>query len=820
MIELNNIIKRFKKIGKKRLLVFNNISKSFPDRGMVFIVGEEKSGKTTFLNLLAGLDKLSFGNIYIDNRILSFDEMDDIYKYRLNQVSYIFSENNMKKFEMVRTALKKVLKRKHELEGNDDSLLKILKGLQIEHLKNKLQIQLTKRESQKVGLALSIAKDTPIILVDEPSYELLDILKGLSLSKLVIVTSKDELLAKSYGNRIIYIENGKMDRDLMLSSNSVYEPNERSVPKVKTNQLKSLNLIQIIKKMTLTLVLLISFAFVLYIASIDKVMNAFDTFDTLIQTTESNESYVLPIYKYQERAFTYGWTFIIRAGTFNHPEDVRESYREVIDEKTNQRLPLYASYFFNKNFQDFFDVEFAEIGIDDIKQFRSLHFTEAILVDDFSKFNEPLLMGVYPLGASEILIYDYMAEQIVTSGIDGLKDISDLLNYELIDKDTNFMMKISGILRSQYGDYRYIEGQSQSKIMSEKTYLQSLQSIYANPDFLSQIKSEGLTFSIHEVKIQDYLDRNIESDLEFRKVGYIDDIQDYTWIGDHYPYNNGIYISKHQLAELLDVDPSLIDSDYVNDLALYTRYTFEISSFYYDYSWNKSNTNKIYIKILGVYDSDTLDKNTLYTHLDIKSRYPNNGSLRRFYLGLDTNWDLNKEVLEAFKVPDSKSFIFFYENLEYSTDDFGIYSAHRLMTEETKLMVYEIQNDYLIYTVLSVLVMIITTFIFVYMVMPYNQMNIYIERMRGRRNLALGIKFFIEMSLLAVVVSFIVYYPTLLSIQNIEETLLNIKPYLYLNLYMEPTYLLKVFLWVYPILILLTVIQYSIRLTQYPLSEN
>src|SRR5690606_24107764 len=143
----------------------------------------------------------------------------------------------------------------------------------------------------------------------------------------------------------------------------------------------------------------------------------------------------------------------------------------------------------------------------------------------------------------------------------------------------------------------------------------------------------------------------------------------------------------HQLAEMIGVDPILIDDDYVNSLALYTSYTFEISSFYYDYSWNKSNISKMYLKILGVYDSDTLNEHTLYTQLDVKYRYPNNGSLRRFYLGLDTDWELNNEVLEAFKVPDSKSFIFFYENLEYTTDDFGIYSAQRLKSEETRILV-------------------------------------------------------------------------------------------------------------------------------------
>jgi len=820
MIQLNNIIKRYKKYGKKRVLVFNNVSKTFPDAGMIFLVGNEKSGKTTFLNILAGLDKLSFGNIYINNRILSFDEMDDIYRYRLNQVSYIFAGNNISSIITVGSALKKILKKKHGSFYQEKLVINLLKKLEIEHLRNKFQIQLTQKESQKVGLAIALAKDTPIILVDEPSFELLDVLKDYMSTKLIIATTQDELLAKAYATRIIYIENGKMDKDLMISSNEPYKIEDRSIPIQRVNKLKSNNIIYFVKKMILTFFLLFAISLSIYVASINRVVNSFDTYDTLIETTESSNSYVMPIYKYQERAFTYGWSFIIRAGTFDYPQDVRESYREIIEEKANQTLPVYASYFFNKNFQDFFDLDLVEIGIEDIKQFRSLHFTEVILVDDFDRFNEVLLMGNYPITSNEILIYDYMAEQLVTSGIDGLEDISDLIDLDLVDRDTSMTMTISGILRSQYGDYRYIEGMSSSKIMPEKTYLQSLQSIYATPDFIDQVKLEGKTFSIHNIEIQDYLDRVVESNLDFRKLGYIDDIEDYDIIGDMYPYDSGIFISKHQLGEMLGVDPSIINDAYVNNLALYTSYTFEINSFYYDYSWNKSTTNKTYLKILGVYDSDSLDENTLYTQLDIQSRYPNNGSLRRFYLGLDTDWEINKEVLEAFKVPDSKSFIFFYENLEYSTDDFGIYSAHRLMSEETRFIVYGIQNDFLIYTILAVFIMILTISIFTFMVIPFKQNSIFIQRMNGKTNIFLSIEYSIEMMILGLIGLLVSYYPALWTIEFYKEELLSLKPYLHLNLSIQLSDLFHVFLWIFPIFIIFILAQYWIRLILYPLTRN
>jgi len=820
MIQLNNTIKRYRKYGKKRVLVFNNITKTFGDDGMVFIVGEEKSGKTTFLNILAGLDKLSFGSIYVGDRILSFDEIDDVYRYRLSQVSYIFSGNNISSLKTVKKVLKDVLKKKHGIEYKEQMVLDLLKKLDITHIKNKFQVQLTLKESQMVGLAIALAKDTPIILIDEPHFEILEVLKEISLKKLVIAASKDDQLANAFASRVLYIENEKMDRDLLITTNTVYNQDGKSIPIQKSNPLKKMNVVNYVKKTILILFLLLSLVFSLYIASINHIVNQFDTYDTLIETTEANNSYVMPIYKYQERAFTYGWSFIIRAGTFDYPQDVRESYRELIAEKAGNQLPVYGSYFFNKNFQDFFDVNLADIGMNQVNKFRSLHFTEVILVDDFDRFNEPLLMGFYPTTPNEILIYDYMAEQIITSGFDQLEDISDLLYYDLIDRDTSLVMTISGILKSQYGDYRYIEGESTSKIVPEKTYLQSLQSIYANPEFMNQVDLEKNTFSIHQVRIQDYLDQNVESSLEFRKMGYIDDLDDYNLIGNKYPFHNGIYISKHQLAEMLGIDPSIIDANYVNNLALYTSYTFEVSSFYYDYSWSKSIASKIYLKILGVYDSDSLDSNTLYTHLDIKSRYPSNGNLRRFYLGLDTDWDLNKQVLESFKVPDSKSFVFFYENLEYSTDDFGIYSAHRLMSEETRFKVYEIQNDFLIYTFISIFIMIASTFIFTLFLIPFDQNKINVERMLGKKNTCLVIKYSMEIFLIAFLGLIITYFPTYWKVESIKSGFLELKPYLHLNLFLKVSDVLSVFLWIMPIFFIFAVLNYFVRLMLYPLIRN
>ena len=72
MFELTNISKSFKD-GEKNKVIFKDCSFTFPDKGMIFIVGKSGCGKSTLLNLLAGFDtpdegKISFFHYFLQKR--------------------------------------------------------------------------------------------------------------------------------------------------------------------------------------------------------------------------------------------------------------------------------------------------------------------------------------------------------------------------------------------------------------------------------------------------------------------------------------------------------------------------------------------------------------------------------------------------------------------------------------------------------------------------------------------------------------------------------------------------------------------------------
>ena len=108
MIKLIDINKYYSsQQGKFHAL--KNINITFPDQGMVYIVGKSGSGKSTLLNVIGGIDKYDSGKLIIENNVLSDNELNsttdvidtakftrrDYNSYRNTYIGFIFQEFNV-----------------------------------------------------------------------------------------------------------------------------------------------------------------------------------------------------------------------------------------------------------------------------------------------------------------------------------------------------------------------------------------------------------------------------------------------------------------------------------------------------------------------------------------------------------------------------------------------------------------------------------------------------------------------------------------------------------------------------------------------------
>lgn len=199
-------------IGYNNNLVVSNVNISLKPGDMVALVGPNGAGKSTLFKTLAGNIKPLAGSIEIN----SFNALEIKAKERAKLMSVVFTERPddmfLTVFEVVASGRFPYSGMFGKLSEADNEIIKeSLEIIGINNLVDRIFNTLSDGEKQKVFIAKSIAQDTPIILLDEPTafldypskIELFSILKRLAKeqNKTIIFSSHDlELLLRYTDN--------------------------------------------------------------------------------------------------------------------------------------------------------------------------------------------------------------------------------------------------------------------------------------------------------------------------------------------------------------------------------------------------------------------------------------------------------------------------------------------------------------------------------------------------------------------------------------------------------------------------------------------
>lgn len=228
MIKIENIGKVFNPHSRNRNEVLKGVSFELPENGLVAIYGKSGSGKTTLLNILGGLEKQDSGKIYIDGKDIS----GNVDKIRNSKIGFIFQnyylESGYTIAEIMRNAMliagfrdeKEIERRTHE----------VLNIVDMERFKNKQGDALSGGQKQRVAIARALIKGADIILADEPTGNLdaentlkvMDILKRISKSRLVVLVTHEITLIEKYADSHIKIVDGRIAEDDVLGETYTY----------------------------------------------------------------------------------------------------------------------------------------------------------------------------------------------------------------------------------------------------------------------------------------------------------------------------------------------------------------------------------------------------------------------------------------------------------------------------------------------------------------------------------------------------------------------------------------------------------------------
>ena len=223
MLEVKNLSKIYKATVKNGVdtKALDNVSLTFPDKGMVFLLGKSGSGKSTLLNVCGGLDSPTSGEIIVKGKSSKSFSQSDFDSYRNTFIGFIFQEYNILNEFSVEDNIALAL----ELQGKPKDkkvIAELLEQVDLSGFAKRKPNTLSGGQKQRIAIARALVKSPEIIMADEPTgaldsntgKQVFDTLKKLSADKLVIVVSHDRDFAELYGDRIIELKDGQILSDV------------------------------------------------------------------------------------------------------------------------------------------------------------------------------------------------------------------------------------------------------------------------------------------------------------------------------------------------------------------------------------------------------------------------------------------------------------------------------------------------------------------------------------------------------------------------------------------------------------------------------
>lgn len=228
---------------------FNKVSIEFDLQEFVAIVGESGSGKSTLLNVISGLDSYEEGEMYINGEETSHYRESDFEEYRKKYVSNIFQNFNLVNSYTVYQNIELVmLLNGYKRKEVKKKVLDIIDKVGLTKYKNTKTAKLSGGQKQRVAIARALARETPIIVCDEPTGNLdsksaksiIKLLKDISQDKLVIIVTHNFEQVEDVATRIVRMHDGKIVSDKKVKET----PKEE---KVEVTECKNIGLYNIIR---------------------------------------------------------------------------------------------------------------------------------------------------------------------------------------------------------------------------------------------------------------------------------------------------------------------------------------------------------------------------------------------------------------------------------------------------------------------------------------------------------------------------------------------------------------------------------------------
>ena len=225
MIECENLVKIYK-TKDIEVLALQGLEVRIDKGELMAIIGNSGSGKSTFLNMIGGLDRPSAGRLIVDGKDLFKLNERELVDYKRKTVGFVW-QNNARNLLPYLSAWQNVQMPMLFDSGakKKQRALELLEMVGLSHRKNNRLNQLSGGEQQRIAIAIALANNPKILLADEPTGSvdvktgayILDMFRDINKNTglTIVIVTHDRLLSKKV-NRVVAIRDGKISSERVM----------------------------------------------------------------------------------------------------------------------------------------------------------------------------------------------------------------------------------------------------------------------------------------------------------------------------------------------------------------------------------------------------------------------------------------------------------------------------------------------------------------------------------------------------------------------------------------------------------------------------
>ena len=224
MIQAEGLVKRYK-TKLTEVLALQGLDLKVEEGELTAIIGNSGSGKSTFLNMIGGLDRPSAGSLFVAGSNLFTMTEKELVRYKRDTVGFVW-QNNGRNLVPYLSALENVMlpMSLSSTRKKKEKALQLLEMVGMGAKKHSRMNMLSGGEQQRIAIAIALANSPKLLLADEPTGSvdaatanyIFDVFSELNRNgQTILIVTHDVALSKKV-KRVVAIRDGKISSERVL----------------------------------------------------------------------------------------------------------------------------------------------------------------------------------------------------------------------------------------------------------------------------------------------------------------------------------------------------------------------------------------------------------------------------------------------------------------------------------------------------------------------------------------------------------------------------------------------------------------------------